>query len=105
MALRGVGDTPCGQGSTGRVWQGSFQAEGLRPMRCSGGVSGSSGESCLPPGFSPPITKGAEMAVTDTGVCPPLAGCHGLSSPQRSPITLRGHAIEAQATEDLQPSG
>lgn len=69
QVTRGADDTLRRQGSGGRVWPGRFQAEGLRPIRRWGGVSGRWGESCLPLGFSPSIMTGAEMAATDTGTC------------------------------------
>lgn len=60
--------------------------------------SGRSGESCVPPSFSPSIMKGAEMAAADTAVAPvshpPAALCSALQ--QQS-------CTEAQATGDLQP--
>lgn len=103
----------CGEWVTRRAGRGVPAESGRAASTQKGCDPCGARAECQAPGvnhgFSPSITKGAEMAVTDTGVCPPLAGCHRLSSPQQpptgSPITLRGHTIEAPATEDLQPSG
>jgi len=87
-----------------RVWQGSFQAEGLQPMRRSGGVSGRSGESCLPPCFSPSIMKGVKMAAADTGplLQLPWALLHRSSHAQGHPPPY-SDALQGPGSQDLQP--